>query len=71
METLNSIQIARQELQTIANKLGLPIEDETVFKKLVGQSKSVTYEVHREVFAPLYFTKGLFLSSHKSCRAGS
>ena len=57
METLNSIQIARQELQTIADKLGLPIEDETVFKEWVGQGKSVTDEVHREVFAPLYFTK--------------
>lgn len=57
MKTLNDIQIARQELQAIADKLSLPIEDETVFKEWVGQGKSVTDEVHREVFAPLYFTK--------------
>ena len=57
METLNDTQIAKQELQAIADKLGLPVEDEAVFKEWVGQGKAVTDEVHREVFAPLYFTK--------------
>lgn len=56
METLNNIQIAKQELQDIADRLDLPIEDESVFKEWVGQGKAVTDEVHREVFAPLYFT---------------
>ena len=56
METLNDTHIAIQELQTIADKLGLSIEDETVFKEWVGQGKTVTDEVHREVFASLYFT---------------
>lgn len=35
MEVLSDTQKVRQELQTIANKLGLPIEDETVFKEWV------------------------------------
>lgn len=56
METLNDAQIAKQELQAIADKLELPVEDEAVFKEWVGQGKAVTDEVHREVFAPLYFT---------------
>ena len=56
METLNDDQIAKQELQAIADKLELPVEDEAVFKEWVGQGKAVTDEGHREVFAPLYFT---------------
>lgn len=46
----------RRELQKVADKLELPVEDEAVFKEWVGQGKAVTDEVHREVFAPLYFT---------------
>ncbi len=53
METLNNIQIAKQELQAITDKLGLPVEYEAVFKEWVEQGKAVTDEVHREVFAPL------------------
>ncbi len=57
MKIWDNSEELRKELQSIADRFGLPIEDETVFKEWVGYSKSVTDEVHKEVLAPLYFTK--------------
>lgn len=45
----------RKELQSIADRLGLPIEDEKVGLTWTGEGQSFTPEVYYEVLKPLYF----------------
>lgn len=47
----------RNELQKIADELGLPIEDEKVLRVWSKESHPYTDEVFEKVFKPLYFTK--------------
>lgn len=59
----------KQELQRIADELGLPIDDEKVGLVWTRDGQSFTHEVYKEVLEPLYFTLGQ--KKDTSCESSS
>ncbi len=64
----NAVEL-RQELQRIADELGLPINGEKVGLTWTGQGQSFTNEVYKDVLEPLYFRFGQ--KKDTSCESSS